>query len=80
MQVWLVQMQMQMLATVPTKCMVLVLAVLCRCSGSGTAYQVLRVVLVRAHQVQVLVVQAGHQRRADWIVWMRPSLSFTRSM
>ena len=36
-----VQMQMQMLATVPTKCMVLVLAVLCRCSGSGTAYQVL---------------------------------------
>ena len=41
---------------------------------------VLRVVLVRAHQVQVLVVQAGHQRRADWIVWMRPSLSFTRSM
>ena len=40
----------------------------------------LRVVLVRAHQVQVLMVQAGHQRRADWIVWMRPSLSFTRSM
>ena len=31
-------------------------------------------------QVLVLVVQAGHQRRADWIVWMRPSLSFTRSM
>ena len=48
--------------------------------GSGTAYLVLRVVLVRAHQVQVLMVQAGHQRRADWIVWMRPSLSFTRSM
>ena len=70
---------MVLLATVPTRCMVVQVLLSCW-HGSGTAYLVLRVVLVRAHQVQVLVVQAGHQRRADWIVWMRPSLSFTRSM
>ena len=68
--------QMQMLATVPTKCMVLVLAVLCRCSGSGTAYQVLLSCWCSGSGAAVLL-RVGHLVCAGKISDTLPSMGKT---